>query len=64
MLQLRRRWAEDEAKTRLGASDHDLDALEPILEFLEEFAGLHKRGVLDDSIVWDSNIGWHAISEP
>jgi hypothetical protein len=37
-----------------------LAALEPVLEFLEEFAGFWKRGVLDDGLVWDSTIGWHA----
>jgi hypothetical protein len=35
-------------------------SLEPVLEFLEEFAGYWSRGVLDDELVWDSTIGWHA----
>jgi hypothetical protein len=60
MRTLRGRWAADEGKNRLGQDDRDLDSLEPILEFLEEFAGLHKRKVLDRGIIWDSTIGWHA----
>ena len=60
MAMLRHRWAEDELRVRLSESDRNLDALEPILEFLEEFAGLQKRQVLDDELVWDSTIGWHA----
>jgi hypothetical protein len=53
-------WAADELRTRLTDDGRNLDALEPILEFLEEFAGLLTRRVLDDKLVWDSTIGWHA----
>jgi hypothetical protein len=38
----------------------NLLALEPVLEFLEEFAGYWLRGVLDNELIWDSTIGWHA----
>lgn len=59
---LRSRWAEDELRSsRLAEDDRDLDSLELILEFLEEFAGLRVRGVLDDRLVWDTTIGWHAV---
>jgi hypothetical protein len=51
MRELRSRWAKDEG---------DLAALEPILEFLEEFAGFKKRGVLNRDLLWDTTIGWHA----
>jgi hypothetical protein len=60
MSLLRGRWAEDELRTHLADEDRILDAAEPILEFLEEFAGLHKRRIPDDELVWDSTIGWHA----
>jgi hypothetical protein len=36
------------------------EELEPILEFLEEFAGFRKRKVLNDELIWDTMIGWHA----
>jgi hypothetical protein len=58
---LRSRWAQDELRNHLGDSDRDLFSLEPLLEFLEEFAGLHKRKVLGDELIWDSTIGWHAV---
>ncbi len=61
MRALRSRWAEDEIRDRLGDSDRDLISLEPLLEFLEEFAGLHKRKILGDELIWDSTIGWHAV---
>jgi hypothetical protein len=60
MCSLRFSWANDELRNRLGSSDRNLDALEPILEFLEEFAVFHKRHLFDDELVWDSTIGWHA----
>jgi hypothetical protein len=60
MCSLRLNWADNELKNRLVSSDRDLDALEPILEFLEEFAVFHKRRLFDDEMVWDSTIGWHA----
>ncbi|MBV8360449.1 MAG: hypothetical protein JO189_21330 [Deltaproteobacteria bacterium] len=60
MCSLRLSWANDELRNRLGSSDRNLDALEPILEFLEEFAAFHKRRLFDDELVWDSTIGWHA----
>jgi hypothetical protein len=56
----RSRWAEDELRTRLADDSRNLDVLEPVLEFLEEFAGLLRSRVLDDKLVWDSTIGWHA----
>ena len=61
MRALRSRWAQDELRDRLGDSDRDLISLEPLLEFLEEFAGLHERKILGDKLIWDSTIGWHAV---
>jgi hypothetical protein len=60
MCSLRLSWANDELRNRLASTDRNLDALEPILEFLEEFAVFHKRQLFDDELVWDSTIGWHA----
>jgi hypothetical protein len=60
MCSLRLSWAIDELRDRLGPSDKNLNALEPVLEFLEEFAVFHKRSLFDDELVWDSTIGWHA----
>jgi hypothetical protein len=57
---LRSSWAEDELRDRLTDDDRDLDTLEPLLEFLEEFASLRRQKILDDELVWDSTIGWHA----
>lgn len=51
MVHLRSSWASNEK---------DLDQLERILEYLEEFAGLQAQAVLDDRLVWDSTLGWHA----
>ena len=51
MVRLRSSWA---------SNGKDLDQLERILEYLEEFAGLHDKAVLDDRLVWDSTLGWHA----
>jgi hypothetical protein len=42
------------------APTKETEALEPILEFLEEFAGFRKRKVLNDQLIWDTTIGWHA----
>jgi hypothetical protein len=44
----------------LDGETRNLLALEPVLEFLEEFAGYWLRGVLDNELIWDSTIGWHA----
>lgn len=60
MCSLRLSWANDELRNRLANSDRNLDGLEPIMEFLEEFAVIHKRRLFDDELVWDSTIGWHA----
>jgi hypothetical protein len=60
MCSLRLSCANDELRNRLANSDRNLDALEPILEFLEEFAVFHKRRLFDGELVWDSTIGWHA----
>jgi hypothetical protein len=61
IMRLRRaRWAEDERRIHIAEEGRNLDALEPVLEFLEEFAGLLGTRVLDDRLVWDSTIGWHA----
>ena len=51
MVRLRSSWA---------LNEKDLDLLERILEYLEEFAGLQANKVLDDQLVWDSTLGWHA----
>lgn len=51
MVHLRSNWA---------SNGKDLDHLERILEYLEEFAGLQDKAVLDDRLVWDSTLGWHA----
>ena len=47
-------------RSRWGSAENDLESLEPILEFLEEFAGFRKRKLLTDELVWDTTIGWHA----
>ena len=60
MRSMRSQWAEDELKIRLTEDDRDLICLEPLMEFLEEFASLRKQKVLNDELVWDSTIGWHA----
>src|SRR5216684_3688790 len=57
---LRSSWAEDELRDRVTDDDRDFDTLEPLLEFLEEFASLRRQKILDDELVWDSTIGWHA----
>jgi hypothetical protein len=43
-----------------AANPSDLAAVEPVLEFLEEFAGLGVRGVFKRELIWDSTVGWHA----
>ena len=58
---LRGRWAEDELRTRLSEDDRDLFSLEPLMEFLEEFATLGRQKILDAQLVWDSTLGWHAV---
>jgi hypothetical protein len=47
-------------RSRWGHDERDLVALEPVLEFLEEFAGFLKRKVLNRDLLWDTTIGWHA----
>jgi hypothetical protein len=51
MLQLRSDWAK---------ASEEVDTSEPVLEFLEEFAGLKRRGVLDEDLIWESVLGWYA----
>ncbi|HVC44541.1 MAG TPA: hypothetical protein VND20_06950 [Candidatus Binataceae bacterium] len=57
MVRLRARWAENEVS---GKSD--LEIIEEVLEFLEEFAGLGLgvSKVLKAELIWDSTVGWHA----
>src|SRR5690242_12130421 len=50
MCSLRLGWANDELRSRLSEGDRSLDYLEPILEFLEEFAVFHKMNVLNDNL--------------
>lgn len=51
MYALRAKWA---------ANPSNLEIVEPVLEFLEEFAGLGARGIFKKALIWDSTIGWHA----
>ncbi len=51
MCALRAGWA---------ANQTDLEATEPVFEFLEEFAGLGARGIFKKDLIWDSTVGWHA----
>jgi type II secretory pathway pseudopilin PulG len=51
MIGLRVVWAEDES---------DVGRLEPILEFLEDFARFRRDKMLTDEAIWDTNVGWHA----
>jgi hypothetical protein len=55
-LALRSRWAQKQQK-----GEEDLEGLELVVEFLEEFAVLRNLNLLDDMLIWDSNIGWHAV---
>src|SRR5579864_412004 len=50
MLQLRSDWAK---------ASEEVDTSEPVLEFLEEFAALKRRGVLDEDLIWESVLGWY-----
>lgn len=51
MTKLRVVWAQDES---------DIERLEPILEFLEDFARFRSDKLLTDEAVWDTTLGWHA----
>jgi len=51
MLKLRSAWA---------ANEGDIERLEPILEFLEDFARFRSDKFLTDEAVWDTTLGWHA----
>jgi hypothetical protein len=67
LLSLQQEWESDRVRKRrskwaesLNDQPDALLALEPVLEFLEEFAGYWLRRVLDNELIWDSTIGWHA----
>ena len=51
MLKLRSAWADNEG---------DIERLEPVLEFLEDFARFRSDKMLTDEVVWDTIVGWHA----
>lgn len=51
ILKLRSAWAADE---------DDIERLEPVLEFLEDFARFRSDKLLTDEAVWDTTLGWHA----
>jgi hypothetical protein len=51
MLRLRSAWA---------ANEGDIERLEPVLEFLEDFARFRSDKMLTDEAVWDTIVGWHA----
>ena len=52
MCSLRSAWADNA---------DDAEAVEPILEFLEEFGALLKRDIFNEELVWDSTLGWYAV---
>lgn len=63
LIQLEQDWRSPRMRrlrTRCGLDQTDLESLESLLEFLEEFAGFHQQRVLNDQLVWDSTIGFHA----
>lgn len=51
MLRLRSAWA---------ANEDDIERLEPVLEFLEDFARFRSDKMLTDEAIWDTTVGWHA----
>lgn len=51
ILKLRSAWA---------ANEGDIERLEPVLEFLEDFARFRSDKLLTDEAVWDTTLGWHA----
>jgi hypothetical protein len=55
-LTLRSTWAKKQRQ-----AEEDLEGLELVVEFLEEFAVLRNLNLLDDDLIWDSTIGWHAV---
>jgi len=64
LIELQREWESPRMhflRSRWAAETTDLGAVEPILEFLEEFAGFRKREVLNNELIWDTTIGWHAV---
>lgn len=63
LIQMQKEW--DSARYRMlrsrwAANPLNLKAAEPILEFLEDFAGFGKRDVFDDELIRDTTLGWHA----
>lgn len=63
LIQLQGQWESERMRSqrsRWARRPEDLLTLEPILEFLEEFAGFKKRGILTDDLIWDTTVGWHA----
>ena len=51
MFSIRAAWAKTEG----------LRQTEAALEFLEEFAALKQRSVLDEELIWNSVLGWYAV---
>ncbi len=63
LIQLQQQWESPRLQALRSTwawAENDIEALEPILEFLEEFAGFKKRNLLTDELIWDTTIGWHA----
>lgn len=63
LIQLQQQWESPRLhslRSTWAWAETDIEALEPILEFLEEFAGFKKRNLLTDELIWDTTIGWHA----
>ncbi len=63
LIELQREWESQrmrDLRTRWAKDSKQMDGLEPILEFLEEFAGLRRRRVMSNKLIWDTTLGWHA----
>ena len=63
LIELQRQWESRRMRnlrTRWAKDSKQMDGLEPILEFLEDFAGLRRRRVMSNKLIWDSTLGWHA----
>ena len=59
LIDLQREWESPrmrDLRTRWAKDSKQMDALEPILEFLEEFAGLRRRRVMSNKLIWDSTL--------